>query len=83
MRHRYEKVVVEASRESGFSDPGRGPELRAYFRRLDALAAVNEDGTLDVYLLRPVADRDDERALIHSYLQTWVSMSGVSAELLE
>jgi len=65
------------------SDPSRGPELRAYFRRLDALAAVNEDGTLDVYLLRPVADRDDERALIHSYLQTWASMSDVSAELLE
>jgi len=28
------------------------------------LAVDNEDGTLDVYLLRPLSDRDDERALV-------------------
>jgi len=44
---------------------------------------VNEDGTLDVYLLRNVADSDDERALVQSYLQTWARMSDVHAELLE
>ena len=44
---------------------------------------VDAGTALDVYLLRPVADRDDERALVHSYLQTWGRMSDVRAVLLE
>jgi hypothetical protein len=44
------------------SDPGRASDLRAYFRRHDALVIDNEDGTLDVHLLKPFSDRDDEPA---------------------
>jgi hypothetical protein len=45
--------------------------LRAYFRRHNALAIDNEDGTLDVHLLKPFSDREDERALVRSYLRVW------------
>ena len=65
------------------SDSSRTAELRAYFRRLDALAVANEDGTLDVYLLRPASAREDERALMRTYLEMWVRSGGVAAELLE
>jgi hypothetical protein len=33
-------------------DPSRASDLRVYFRRLDALAIDNENGTLDVHLLK-------------------------------
>ncbi len=53
------------------SDPSRASDLRAYFRRLDALAVDNGDGTLDLYLLRPASTRDEERDLIRTYLEIW------------
>jgi len=53
------------------SDPSRASDLRAYFRRLDALAVDNEEGTLDLYLLRPAAADDEERA--PSFAPTWRS----------
>ncbi len=65
------------------SDAGRASDLRAYFRRHDALAIDNENGTLDVHLLKPFSDRDDERALVRSYLRVWERTGGVPVELLE
>ena len=53
------------------SDPGPASDLTAYFRRHDALAIDNEDGTLDFHLLKPSSARDDERALVRSYLRVW------------
>jgi hypothetical protein len=51
------------------SDPSRTSDLRAYFRRLDALAVDNRDGTLDLHLLRPASTHDEERDLIRTYLE--------------
>jgi hypothetical protein len=65
------------------SDPGRASDLRAYFRRHDAIVIDNENGTLDVHLLKPFSDRDDERALVRSYLRVWERTGGVPVELLE
>jgi hypothetical protein len=65
------------------SDPSRASDLRAYFRRHNALAIDNEDGTLDVHLLKPFSDREDERALVRSYLRVWERTGGVPVELLE
>jgi len=65
------------------SDPRRASDLRAYFRRHDALAIDNENGTLDVHLLKPFSDREDERALVRSYLRVWERTGGVPVELLE
>jgi hypothetical protein len=64
------------------SDPSRASDLREYFRRLDALAVDNEDGTLDLYLLRPAAADDEERALIRAYLEIWARTNGIPAELI-
>jgi hypothetical protein len=65
------------------SDPSHVSDLRAYFRRLDALAVDNADGTLDLYLLRAASTHDDERALIRTYLQIWAETRSVPAELVE
>ena len=65
------------------SDPGRASDLRAYFRRHDALVIDNQNGTLDLHLLKPFSDRDDERALVRSYLRVWERIGGVPVELLE
>jgi len=64
------------------SDPSYASDLRAYFRRLDAIAVDNDDGPLEVYLLKPFSAPDDERALVRSYLRVWVS-TRVPAELPE
>jgi hypothetical protein len=76
-------VPMSSSIRIGLSNPGRAPDLRAYFRRHDALARDNEDGTLDVHLLKPFSDRDDERAMVRSYLRAWEKTGGVPVELLE
>jgi hypothetical protein len=65
------------------SDPRRASDLRAYFRRHDALAIDNENGTLDVHLLKPFSDREDERARVRSCLRVWERTGGVPVELLE
>ena len=65
------------------SDPSRTSDLRAYFRRLDALAVDNRDGTLDLYLLRPASTHDEERDLIRTYLEIWAKTNNVPAELVE
>jgi hypothetical protein len=65
------------------SDPGRASDLWAYFRRHDAIVIDNENGTLDVHLLKPYSDRDDERALVRCYLRVWERTGGVPVELLE
>ncbi len=36
------------------TDPGIASDLWAYFRRHDALVIDNENGTLDVHLLKPL-----------------------------
>jgi hypothetical protein len=76
-------MTTAASIRIKLSDPSRVSELRAYFRRHDALAIDNENGTLDVNLLKPFSDRDDERALVRSYLRVWERTGGVPVELLE
>jgi hypothetical protein len=68
--------------ESSSSDPSRASDLREYFRRLDVLAVDNEDGTLNLYLLRPAAADHEERALIHAYLEIWTRTNGIPAELI-
>lgn len=64
------------------SDPSRASDLRDDFRRLDALVVENEDGTLDLYLLRPAAADDEERALIRAYPEIWARTNGIPAELI-
>jgi len=64
------------------TDPSRAADLRGYFRRLDALAVDNDYGTLDLYLLRPAAADDEERALIRAYLEIWARTNGIPAELI-
>ena len=76
-------MMAASSIRIRLSDPGRASDLRAYFRRHDALAIANDNGTLDVHLLKPFSDRDDERALVRSYLQVWERTGGVPVELLE
>ena len=64
-------MTAASSLRIRLSDPRRASELRAYFRRHDALAIDNDDGTLDVHLLRPFSSWDDERGLVRSYLLVW------------
>ena len=75
--------MTAASIRIKLSDPSRAADLRAYFRRHDALAIDNDNGTLDVHLLKPFYDREDERALVRSYLRVWERTGGVPVELLE
>jgi hypothetical protein len=76
-------MTVVSSLRIRLSDPRRASELRAYFRRHDALAIDNEDGTLDVQLLRRFSSWEDERGLLRSYLLVWEQMGGVPVELLD
>ena len=76
-------VRAASSLRIRLSDPSRASELRAYLRRHEAVAIDNDDGTLDIHLLRPFSSWDDERALVRSYLLVWERMGGVPVELLD
>ncbi len=63
-------MTAAASIRLKLNDPSRASDLHAYFRRHDALAVYNENGTLDVHPPKPFSDRDEERALVRFDL--WV-----------
>jgi hypothetical protein len=66
--------------------PARGrcrAVARAYLRRHDAFAIENGNGTLDVQLLTPFTDSDDERALLVSYLRVWERTGGAPVEVVD